>query len=500
MKIKMKKNKFGSGLVGVFLAALLLLGGYGPKKPENGPWLGNGFRNGWADQHSVTIWTRLTVRPDLNLSGQPFTELTNDEHSALRKISDVDAIHKAQIPEGLTLADMEGACPGSPGEVKLLYFPEGSPGEIEESGWEPVDVSVNFTFQWKLTRLTPGTQYQVEIQARKNSKYEISDRITGSFVTPPKEETPEDISFCIVTGHDYNRRDDHANGHRIYQSMLKKAPDFYVHTGDIEYYDKPNPWALTEPLMRFKWDRLFALPFQREFFRQVTTYFIKDDHDALSNDSYPGMTYGAVSFERGIEIFDSEQFPSNEIPYKTIRWGKDLQVWLVEGRNFRSRNDDPDGPEKTIWGKEQKEWLFRTIEESDATYRLIISPTPILGPDRGNKADNHGNTGFKHEGDEIREFINSHDNVFICNGDRHWQYVSHTEGTRLWEFSCGPGSDAHAGGWNEENRLPEHRFLRVAGGFLMGSVHREQQNVVLKFMHCDVDGNIMHEEIFERTH
>ncbi len=30
-------------------------------------------------------------------------------------------------------------------------------------------------------------------------------------------------------------------------------PDFLVHTGDVEYYDKPAPYALTEELMRFKW-------------------------------------------------------------------------------------------------------------------------------------------------------------------------------------------------------------------------------------------------------
>jgi hypothetical protein len=30
------------------------------KKETNGPYFGNGFHNGWADQHSIVIWTRLT--------------------------------------------------------------------------------------------------------------------------------------------------------------------------------------------------------------------------------------------------------------------------------------------------------------------------------------------------------------------------------------------------------------------------------------------------------
>ncbi len=48
-----------------------------------------------------------------------------------------------------------------------------------------------------------------------------------------------------------------------------------------------------------------------------------------------------------------------------------------------------------------------------------------MGPDRTNKSDNYSNLNFKHEGDEIRAFLNQFDNVYICNGDRHWQYVTH---------------------------------------------------------------------------
>ena len=92
--------------------------------------------------------------------------------------------------------------------------------------------------------------------------------------------------------------------------MMDLFPDFYVHTGDVEYYDKPEPYALTEKLMRFKWDRLFALPLQRKFWTQITSYFMKDDHDVLRDDAFPGMTYGTVSWDRGLEIFNKEQFPS----------------------------------------------------------------------------------------------------------------------------------------------------------------------------------------------
>ncbi len=472
----------------------------GCNKKKQGPFFGNGFHNGWADQNSIVIWTRLTSISELNKSGPAFLEPSADEHRRLDKEANADSIYLAQLPRGYSLDQMEGACPGMEGEVKLIYYPLKDTETRIESGWTPVDAQKNFTYQWKLSGLDPDTKYVIEIESRKPGKSKISDRISGSFRTAPDSASLRDLNFCIVTCHDYPRRDDSINGHKIYRVMQQMFPDFLIHTGDVEYYDKAGPFALTEELMRFKWDRIFALPYQRDFYKQVTTYFMKDDHDVLRDDAYPGMKYGTVSWERGLEIFDKEQFPSNDLPFKTIRWGKDLQIWIMEGRNYRSKNTEPDGQDKTIWGKVQKEWLYRTLVKSDATFKLIITPGPVLGPDRANKKDNYSNQVFAYEGNEIRDFLKKFDNVFICNGDRHWQYVTNIPGTTLWEFSCGAGSDVHAGGWDQNDIRPEHRFLRVKGGFLKASVYHSDGKVNLKFQHYDVDGNVVHEEVFSKDH
>ncbi len=94
--------------------------------------------------------------------------------------------------------------------------------------------------------------------------------------------------------------------------------------------------------------------------------------------------------------------------YRTIRWGQDLQIWLVEGRDFRSPNDAPDGPDKTIWGKEQLAWFQSTVTNSDATFRILISPTPIVGPDhlwKSGTIDNLVAEGRAYEGNLLREFL-----------------------------------------------------------------------------------------------
>lgn len=490
------KNQLLHRIGGALVLCLTLIACQDHAETSDGPYFGNGVHNGWADQSSISLWTRLTNRPDGNLTGAQFLGISQKDHKRLRKLNNIDSLEGTQLPSGLTLDKMIGACPGATGEVQLVYYPEGQAEKQQTIAWQAVDPSKDHTLQWKLTDLSPGTRYQLELQARPGPDGAPSDTLQGSFFTPPAADQEEDIRFCVVTCHDFIRRDDQDNGHKIYPAMEALKPDFYVHAGDIEYYDKPLPYAMTEKFMFFKWNRLFALPFQRSFFNEHTTYFMKDDHDALSNDAFPGMTYGTVDYERGLEIFDKEQFPTNEKPYKTIRWGKDLQIWIVEGRNYRSKNTDPDGPGKTIWGAEQKQWFFETVRNSDATFRILLTSTPILGPDRKNKSDNYSNSNFQYEGEEIRSFINGQENFFICNGDRHWQYVTHYEGTNLWEFSSGSGADGHAGGWDQEDVRPQHRFLRVKGGFLSGTLSREAGIPKLVFQHHDVEGKVMHTEEF----
>jgi alkaline phosphatase D len=296
--------------------------------------------------------------------------------------------------------------------------------------------------------------------------------------------------FTVSTGQAYPDQDATGGGYKIYPQMLKLDPSFFVHTGDILYYDR---LAKTYDLALWHWTRMYSLPTNVAFHRQVASYFIKDDHDTHMNDCWPGQQtkfMGEFTFEQGLKIFPM-QVPMGEKTNRTFRWGKDLQVWLVEGRDFRSPNTMPDGPEKTIWGNEQKEWFKRTVQESDATFRLLISPTPIVGPDRENKHDNHSNKDFKTEGDEIRQFLARQKNMFVICGDRHWQYVSVNLETGVKEFSCGPASNEHAGGWRNDMLRPEHKYLNITGGFLAVKIDREKDKPTASFIHYSVDGELL---------
>ncbi len=462
------------------------------KITDEGPYFGTGIKIGEVTQDGVIVWARLTANPARvgNDAPMPDFEYKDPKTGEMKKRSGrPDASPIVIYPEGYDVNNIQGATPGKDGMARLSYRETGQE-KWTQTEWIPVDPEKSFTHQFGLSGLSAGTKYEILVEASPTGK-KVSASIEGKFGTATAPDVPSDVNFIVTTGTSYQDIDSDM-GYKFYMSSLKLDPDFFVHTGDIVYYDGA---AKTIDLARWHWDRMYSLPNNIEFHRHIASYFIKDDHDTWMNDCYPDLKtnfMGDFTFEQGKQVF-LDEVPMGEKTYRTFRWGKDLQIWLVEGRDYRSPNDMPDGPDKTIWGKEQMEWFKTTVLNSDATYKVLISPTPIVGPDRGNKNDNHANEGFQYEGDKLREFISKQNNMVTVCGDRHWQYVSKDAKTGLVEFSCGPGSDAHAGGWKQEDKLPEHIYLNVVGGFLEGSVSQINGKPNLIFRHFNPDGKLLNE-------
>jgi alkaline phosphatase D len=429
----------------------------GPARPV---FMANGLKIGEVDTESAIIWMRLTRDP----ATEPETKWGH-------------------------------VVTGTTGEVRVKYWPSDNENLLIKSEWMAVDADADFTRQQLIEGLTASTEYSVLLEGRSQDDAEITARMEGRFRTPPDDKDPARILFSVITGQEYIRRDAGSNGHTIFQTLLPFDVDFFVHTGDNVYYDQPGPYALTLALARFKWNRMYSFPYQRAFFSNVASYFMKDDHDTLMDDSWPGQVYGDITWEQGLALF-REQVPIGEKTYRTFRWGQDLQIWMVEGRDFRSANDMPDGPNKTIWGGTQKKWFYDSVQKSDATFRILITPTPIIGPDDADKQDNHANAVFKTEGDELRQFLGQLENTYIITGDRHWQYITEDLDTGLIEVSSGPTTDKHAGGFKERYRTPMHRYLKIKGGFLTVEIVRRANEPQIVFRHHAVDGSIYNEEAY----
>ncbi len=455
---------------------------------EAGPYQATGIKIGEVTPDSAIVWTRLTRRPERNPLDGPEVQIEYEPGPGGRRTQTFKAL---QFPGGCTVADLREAAPGTDGDVRLLWK---SPSDAKwrKTPWRKVRALHDFTQQFTLKGLEPATEYQLRIESR-GVDGEQGAAVDGHFRTAPKPDQAAPVTFVAATCFG-NNDTDAPDGFKIYRGIAKTDPDFFVHTGDIIYYDKQ---AKNVDLARYHWQRTYSWPTNVVFHRGVSSYFMKDDHDTWCNDCWPTMQseyMGDFTFRQGQAIF-REQVPMSKRTYRTFRWGRDLQVWLVEGRDFRSPNTMPDGPDKTIWGAAQKKWFKDSVAASDATFRVLISPTPLVGPDRDNKNDNFANRGFQHEGGEIRDFLAAHHMITIC-GDRHWQFMSVDPATKLREYSSGPGSDSHAGGWKQADYRPEkHRFLRVAGGFLSVGVDRPQGKPTITLRFHDVDGGVRYEDV-----
>ncbi|MCW8925080.1 MAG: alkaline phosphatase D family protein, partial [Xanthomonadales bacterium] len=450
----------------IVIATLLLLS-TAPVLADS-PYMATGIKIGEVTDSEAIVWVRLTANEKRVDYGAPMPNVTYthadtgeplDGSKHYRKPYAVPAV---EFPDGSSIDTIEGAVPGARGVARVHYKPE-TDSEFKVTPWQKVDAEADFTTQFQLSDLMPGSQYVVRIEsgASIHGKHRFFE---GSFSTSPAAETVVPVTFTVVTGQRYPDRDSE-DGFKIYHTMLKNKPNFFVHTGDILYYDQLGK---TRALANWHWQRIYGMSSLVNFHKQVPSYFEKDDHDTFMNDAWPTMEtrfMGDFTFKEGQEIF-LQQVPMGEKTYRTFRWGKDLQIWLVEGRDFRDANPIEDGPWKSIWGVEQMAWFMETVKASDATFKVLISPTPVVGPDRGNKNDNHANEGFTYEGNLLREFIASQKNMVVACGDRHWQYVSVDQTYGVKEYSSGPVSDEHAGGWKNDMLRPEHKYLNVIGGFL----------------------------------
>lgn len=445
-----------------------------PAAAEGRPHLATGVRIGEVTDTSARFWLRLTTHPERNSTGE-----TIKGHIRMG----------AARPAPADVAKLEGACPGAPGRVRVRYSPREDLAGAADTGWMPVSEATDFTHQFPVSGLKPATVYHFAAETAPPGDGPPHGALRGQFETAPRPDEHADLTFCVLTCQSYTDLD-HPDGFHIYPAMARLKPKFLAFTGDNVYYDSEEPRAVSGELARYHWQRMFSLPRHLDLLRGVPTYWQKDDHDTLRDDSWPGVRpMGDLTFAEGQRIF-REQVPVGETIYRTFRWGKSLQVWLTDGRDFRSPNSMPDGPEKTIWGREQREWLQGTLAASDATWKVLISPTPLVGPDRTAKNDNHANAGFAHEGDAFREWVRANvaGSFFAICGDRHWQYHSVHPRTGMHEFAVGAASDEHASGSPGLN--PEyHRFHRVKGGFLSVTVSR---NGIL-FRHHDVRGEPVYE-------
>ena len=415
--------------------------------------------------------------------------------------------------------DADNDVPGAPGEVCFEYGTKPDWSDARRTEWMRATAETDFIVRARLSGLRPAQLYHYRAVFGP-SRTDTRPGPTGQFRTLAGAASDRAITFIVGSCVNYMKfmfgpkgtagpavtatEEDKRLGYRAFPAMARLKPDFFVGTGDIVYYDNilHGP-ARTLPELRKCWHEQFRFPRLIEFFAQTPAYWSKDDHDFRFNESdneTPRLPLPAT----GIALF-REQLPivpagdMNSPTYRTHRVNRHLQIWLTEGRDHRSPNAMPDGPDKSLWGRAQREWLQRTLRESDATWKILISPTPMVGPDDATKVDNHADIeGFRFERDAFFSWLQAEkiSGFMVFCGDRHWQYHSiHPSGVE--EFACGALNDENARlgvppgskkGSDPEGRIKQpYLYTEPTGGFL----HVRVADAKLVIEHRDDTGKVM---------
>ncbi len=422
--------------------------------------------------------------------------------------------------------DGSGDVPGAAGVARFEWSESEDFAGSKHGEWLRAEPEKDFIVRAKLEGLRSATRYHYRLVLGP-SEQETRAGPARSFKTLPGVGSAAELSFCMGSCMNYHSfmsgkangggpvsatGKDRQLGYPSFAAMLELQPAFFIGAGDIVYYDHPAQTAArTVPELRRKWHEQFRFPRLIEFFARTPAFWLKDDHDFRYNDAdlggkaKPDATTGIGMFREQLPL--SRQGEDNTPAYRTHRVHKHLQLWFMEGRDYRSPNLMTDGPEKSIWGSEQRAWLQETLKASDATWKVIVTPTPMVGPDRNSKKDNHANlAGFKHEADSFFQWLLDNDlrNVLTFCGDRHWQYHSiHPLGVE--EFSVGALNDENAikgekpGGpktTDPEGKIRQpYLYPKPTGGFLHVAVSEDQGAPRLRLRHYDDHGNVGYEVI-----
>jgi alkaline phosphatase D len=417
-----------------------------------------------------------------------------------------------------------GVASGDPRETSVVLWTRVEPGasELEDVRYElaldenfgrvvaqgslQVGESSDFTLRVKVTGLSPATKYWYRFQARKVTS------TVGQTKTAPASGSDVPVRFAFATCQDLVGRYFHA-----WKVLADEKPvDFVLFLGDYIYEttataharvptearrlelpdglalgaEEDGRAALTLADFRAAYRQYKADPDLRKVHALFPFIAVWDDHE-FGNDCWQDHTnhfdgkqgdeQNRASREAATQAFceylplDPERDPSAPFPadltlFRSLRFGKHLELFVTDQRYYRSDHVIPEGPadpsvgkygqntilgsrsfvikegfdlkeaqaNPTMLGLPQRDWLIEGVKGSDATWKAIGSQTMVAQllidlrnePSVGTsfrklfylKTDQWD--GYRTERRAILEALSAVQGVVWFSGDLHATYAS----------------------------------------------------------------------------
>ena len=278
-----------------------------------------------------------------------------------------------------------------------------------------VTADTDFTGRIDLKKLQPDHSVFLRVRFEDRDGRTMSEPVEGHFRTAPA--TSRDIRFLWsgdTAGQGFGINPA-IGGMRIYETMRRLEPDFFIHSGDTIYADDPVPaeirlpngavWKnlttdakskVAETLDEFRGNFLYNLMDDnvRRFSAAVPQIWQWDDHEVHNNWS-PGLNLQESPEYRVKDVrilvqrarrafleYSPMRFDAHEPRiYRRIPYGPLLDIFMLDMRSYRAANSfnrqQTESAETRYMGAEQLRWLQRELKNSTATWKIIASDMPL---------------------------------------------------------------------------------------------------------------------------
>jgi alkaline phosphatase D len=368
------------------------------------------------------------------------------------------------------------------------------------------------TVQLRVKRLKPNTRYWFRFVGNRGKRSDV-----GTFVTAPRASQNKTIEFAWSGDQDFNPEPGQTkpfwNDGGVLRQMRAERNAFNVMLGDTIYSDSEvpgrlNPIALTvaQKWAKYKFNlgnrALRALRGSAGYYSHWDDHEFVNDFSPAENSFDNGVNVnGRTLYNRGQKAFRDYapvRWTRRDGLYRSFRWGRNLEVFFLDERSFRSQNADEGGvcnnpstgrpdlaptapqstrtlfalvdpslaqpvsqacldrirsSDRTFLGARQKSRFLRAVERSTARFKVIMNEMPIqqfyaLPYDRWE--------GFEAERQEIlRRLRDNVKNVIFLSTDVHATLINDArlrtleqggpENSGILDVTVGPVATANFG-------------------------------------------------------
>jgi alkaline phosphatase D len=290
--------------------------------------------------------------------------------------------------------------------------------------------TANFSAAIELTGLPDAAQIRYAVFAGDER---VSD--VQRFRTTPHARSRRDLA--IAFSGDLEER---YKPFRVFDAIAAQNIDAFLHLGDTVYADIPKrDFSPTLAHYRRKHAAIRADRSLQAFMANHASIAIWDDHEIENgaNGEHPAIAQAEQAFR---EFWPTRRAREGQNAglYRKLSFGEDIDLFVLDTRQFRAPQSDVNDAKKTMLGREQLHWFRAAYRASKARYRLIATSVPF----HGSSKDAWGN--YEHERDELLAMFRdaydrSNAKTILLSADYHFaREWRKNERRGVYEFTAGP--------------------------------------------------------------